>query len=151
VVGSLSIRGMRVKQPARCSADGWACAQWGSRIAALGLTTPGRPARSLWAMKDIARPPLFPTSAAASTTPTALPVQSLPRRVADPSGTASERGIELTWRRLDRLSAAATLGVILASPRTALLIDRTLGPRIPLSAPARSRVRTATSRQGAVR
>jgi len=134
-----------------CNADGSACAHWGSRNAARGLTTPSHPPGSLMAMNDIGRPPLFTTSAAASPTPTALSVQSRPRRVADVPGTASERGIRLTWRRLDRLSSAVTLGVILASPRSALLIDRTLGPRIPPLAPARVRVTPVTPRRGSVR
>ena len=102
-------------------------------------------------MNDIARPLLLPTSAAASPTPTALSVQSMSRRVADSSGIEPERGIRLTWRRLDRLAAVATLGVILASPRTALLIDRTLGPRVLPLAPARLRVSTAAPRRGARR
>ena len=102
-------------------------------------------------MNDIARPLLLPTSATAAPTPAALPVQSPPRRVADLPGAEREPDIGLTWRRLDRLSAAARLGVILASPRTALLIDQTLGSRIPATAPGRSRLNTARQRPGAVR
>jgi hypothetical protein len=97
-------------------------------------------------MNDTARPPLFTTSAAPSAAPPALTVQSLPRRVADPPGAANERGVRLAWRRLVRLASATTLGVILASPRTALLITSMLGPRIPLSAPGRSRASAATRR-----
>lgn len=75
-------------------------------------------------MKDTARLPLSPTHDAASA------------------------GIRLTWRRLDRLESAATLGMVLATPRTALLMARTLGPRIPPLAPPRSRSAQATRRPG---
>jgi hypothetical protein len=97
-------------------------------------------------MNDIASPPLSTTSATASATPRTLTAQSLPRRVADLSGTGSDRGVRLTWRRLDRLASAATLGVILASPRTALLTARMLGPRMPPPAPARANASAATRR-----
>jgi hypothetical protein len=59
---------------------------------------------------------------------------------------AASAGIRLRWRRLDRLESAATLGLVLASPRTALLMARTFGPRIPPLAPARSRPAPATRR-----
>jgi hypothetical protein len=102
-------------------------------------------------MNDTARSPLFSTSAAASATPTTLPVQPLPRRVADLPGAASEPGIRVPWRRLDRLASAATLGLILASPETALQVARTLGPRIPSLAPAPSHARAATPRREVIR
>jgi hypothetical protein len=102
-------------------------------------------------MNDTARPPLYSTSAAALAAPATLPVQSLPRRVADLPGAANERGIRLPWRRLDQLASAATLGLILASPQTALQMARTLGPRIPPSAPARSRASAATPRREVIR
>jgi hypothetical protein len=59
--------------------------------------------------------------------------------------------VALTWRRLDRLASAATLGMILASPRAALLVDRTLGPRIPSSAAVRSSPCTEMRRREARR
>lgn len=43
--------------------------------------------------------------------------------------TADDQGVLLAWRRLDRLASAATLGVVLASPRTALLTVEFLKPR----------------------
>ena len=101
-------------------------------------------------MNDIARAPLSATDDAPSFTPTALTVQSPPRRASDLGETADHRGISLTWPRLDRLATAATLGMVLVSPQTALLTARMLGPRIPPSAPADSGsgLRTATRRQG---
>jgi hypothetical protein len=101
-------------------------------------------------MNDIARAPLSTTDDAPSATPTALTVQSPPRRVSDLRETADHRGISLTWLRLDRLATAATLGIVLVAPQTALLLARMLGPRIPPSAPADSGsgFSTATRRQG---
>src|SRR6476646_7289633 len=117
VAGSPGANALRVGKSAGCNGDGSRCAQWRSRLDARGLTTRTRPLGSLSVMNDIARPLLLPTSATAAPTPAALPVQSPPRRVADLPGAEREPDIGLTWRRLDRLSAAARLGVILASPR----------------------------------
>ena len=90
-------------------------------------------------MNDIERPPRSTTHDAAPASSLGLTLRSLPpRSAADPRGTTADHGIRLTWRKLDRLAAAATLGVILASPRTALLIDQIVGSRIPASIPVRS-------------
>lgn len=99
-------------------------------------------------MNDIARPLLSMTEDAASATATKLSVQSAPLTAADPHGNASDRGagLSLTWRRLDGLASAATLGMILVSPRTALLMAGMLGPRIPPSAPASSSPSAAVRR-----
>jgi hypothetical protein len=103
-------------------------------------------------MNDIGQPLLSTPADAAPATATKLAVPSLPRKVADPPVTADDRGIRLTWRRLDRLASAATLGMVLVSPRTTLLMARILGPRIPpsgsTSASARSSSSKATCRQG---
>jgi hypothetical protein len=105
-------------------------------------------------MNDIGQPLLSTPADAAPATATKLAVPSLPRKVADPPVTADDRGIRLTWRRLDRLASAATLGMVLVSPRTTLLMARILGPRIPpsgstsASASARSSSSKAACRQG---
>lgn len=100
-------------------------------------------------MNDIARPLLSMTDDAASTTATKLSVQSVPRAAADLPENASDRGagLSLTWRRLDGLASAATLGMILVSPRAALLMAGMLGPRIPPSAPAISSPNAAMRKQ----
>ena len=72
-------------------------------------------------------------------------VQSQLQRVSEPVRTVDDHRISLTWRRLDRLAAAATLGIVLVSPQTALQMARMLGPRIPASGRAPSSP-TATTR-----
>jgi hypothetical protein len=145
------IGAMRVASSAWCIEDGRACARRCRRNAVPGLTTPGQPPGSLMPMNDIASPPLSTTSATSSTSLSRLTARSLPRRVADLSGTASDEGVRLTWRRLDRLTSAATLGVILASPRTALLTARELGPRIPPLAPTGPHTGAETRRPDGLR
>jgi hypothetical protein len=100
-------------------------------------------------MNDIARPTLSTTDDAASRPRPTLTVQSPAQRVVDPPGTIDEPRVGVTWRRLDRFATAATLGMVLVSPQTALLMARMLGPRIPpSSAPPRSSRDAATRRQG---
>jgi hypothetical protein len=98
-------------------------------------------------MNDIARQPLTTVDDAASAVCTKPVLQSVGGRVADPPSTAADRGVRLTWRKLDRVASAATLGMVLVSPRTALLMARMLGPRIPPSAPASPSSSAATRRR----
>jgi hypothetical protein len=84
-------------------------------------------------MNHITRQPPSPhpiTSSATRTTPEVDP----PRRQGNDQPSRADRpGIHLTWRKLDRLESAATLGMILASPRSALVMLDRLGSRIPPS------------------
>jgi len=100
-------------------------------------------------MNDIARPLLSMTNDEDSAPSAKLEVQSTPRSAADHPGAADDRGRRLTvpWRRLPQPESAAALGMILASPRTALLMAQRLGRRIPPSASARSMTSAATRRQ----
>jgi hypothetical protein len=68
-----------------------------------------------------------------STTRTAPTAYSSRRTGADKPPPTDRPGIRLKWRTLDRLEAAATLGIILAAPRSALLVLDRLGSRIPPS------------------
>jgi hypothetical protein len=61
---------------------------------------------------------------------------------------ADDQRIRLAWRRLDRLAAAAALGVVLASPRTALLTVEILQPRDQASTTAPPRDAAARPGQG---
>jgi hypothetical protein len=85
------------------------------------------------------------TTSATRATPTA----ETPRRPDDDQPSAADRpGIRLTWRKLDRLESAATLGMILASPRSALVMLDRLGSRIPpSSATAVRHPRAVTARR----
>jgi hypothetical protein len=57
--------------------------------------------------------------------------------------------IRLTWRRLDRLASAAALGMVLASPRSALLTVEMLRPRIqPPTSTTSTHAGTNVRRQG---
>jgi hypothetical protein len=100
-------------------------------------------------MNHISRPPLSTNRSAASLTRTKPTIQSLPVRVPDQAASADDQGVRLTWRRLDRLASAVTLGMVLASPRSALLTIEMLGPRIPPSSPtSTTHAGTAMRRQG---
>jgi len=98
-------------------------------------------------MNDIARPNSSLTGDAPSGAPAALTLKSVTRRVADPPVSIDDRGVRLTWRRLDRVATAATLGMVLVSPQTALLMARMLGPRIPPTTGARSSFNTSSTRR----
>ena len=65
-----------------------------------------------------------------------------------PARTGDGHRISLTWRRLDRLAAAATLGIVLVSPQTALITTRMLGSRIPAFGRAPSSPSAATRQRG---
>jgi len=85
-------------------------------------------------MNHITRQPRSTNSIAASATrPTSIHARG--SRAGDLPGTADDQGIRLTWRRLDRMASARTLAMVLASPRSALLMLDLLGPRIPPSTP----------------
>jgi hypothetical protein len=100
-------------------------------------------------MNQITRPPLSTTNDAASATLTKPAVQSLARGVDDLRGTVVGRADRLTRRSLDRLASVATLGMILASPRSALLMDQLLGPRTqPSTSTTVSHPSPATRPQG---
>ena len=127
---------------------GSTCAHWRSRNAAHGLTTSSRALGRLRPMNDIARASLSTTDDMRSDPTRTRTVQSQSRRVSVPARTGDNHRISLTWRRLDQLAAAATLGIVLVSPQTALLTARMLGPRIPASGRARSSPDAATRQRG---
>jgi hypothetical protein len=100
-------------------------------------------------MHAIARPPLPRTNGAASPASTMFSVQTPPGAPAEVSGTADDRPVRLTWRRLDRLASAAALGIVLASPRSALLVAQALVPQVPpSSSPSASDPVAAADRHG---
>jgi hypothetical protein len=99
-------------------------------------------------MNDIARASLSTTDDTRLGPPRTRTVQSQPRRVPELARTDDDHRISLTWRRLDRLAAAATLGMVLVSPQTALLTARMLGPRIPASGRAPSSPTATTHQRG---
>jgi hypothetical protein len=99
-------------------------------------------------MNDITRPALLATDDAASPTRMKPVVQSLPRPVMDPPGSTDIRDVRLTRRTLDRLDSVVALGLILVAPRSALVLARLLGPRIPpLTSTSVGRRSAATRRQ----
>jgi len=98
-------------------------------------------------MKDIARLPVSTTGHASSAGAMNLTSPPSPGGVTDPAASAGDHGIRLPWRRLDRLASAATLEVVLVSPRTALLIEQMLGPRIPHQVTARPIQRSVSRRR----
>jgi hypothetical protein len=98
-------------------------------------------------MNDIARSNSPSTGDPPSDAPATLAVKFSTRRLADPPVSIDDRVVRLTWRRLDRVATAATLGMVLVAPQTALLMARMLGPRIPPTAAASSSATTSTRRQ----
>jgi hypothetical protein len=82
-------------------------------------------------MNDIASPPHSMTRRPALATFADPRVRPEPDHVAAARPTADAQGIRLTWRVLDRLAMAAALGVIFASPRSALLSVEMLRPTSP--------------------
>lgn len=79
-------------------------------------------------MNDIASPPRSTTRNPAPAIRSDPHARSEPRRVAAAQPAADDHGIRLTRRVLDRLAAAAALGVVFASPRSALLSVEMLKP-----------------------
>ena len=79
-------------------------------------------------MNDIASPPRSTTRNPARVIRSDPLARSELRRVAAAQPAADDQGIRLTWRVLDRLAAAGALGVIFASPRSALLSIEMLRP-----------------------
>jgi hypothetical protein len=59
-----------------------------------------------------------------------------PRSAADAADAANDRGVSINWRRLDRMASAATIFVVLASPR------------IPPSTPALCKHNSAACQHG---
>jgi hypothetical protein len=67
----------------------------------------------------------------------------------DIDSSTDDQPIHLTWRRLDRFASAAALGVVLASPRSALLTVEMLRPRVqPTTSTTRRPADAHTRRQG---
>ena len=82
-------------------------------------------------MKNITSQLRSPDPLTASTTRTAPTAYSPRRPAADKPSPTDLPGMRLKWRTLDHLEAAATLGIILAAPRSALLVLDRLGSRVP--------------------
>jgi hypothetical protein len=95
-------------------------------------------------MHDMVSPPRSTTRNLAPAIGSDHLARSETRRVAA-AQPADDHGIRLTWRVLDRLAAAAALGVIFASPRSALLSVEMLRPTSPSTVHA-----TTVARQRAV-
>jgi hypothetical protein len=79
-------------------------------------------------MNDIARPPRsVPEDARPGTRPSPKPRRPVAGEFADPPSTDEDAA----WLR--RLAFALTAGLIVAAPRTALLVTEVLGPPFPRS------------------
>jgi len=82
-------------------------------------------------MNDIARTPRSRTNGAALPAPIRNIIQGPPAADTTPPVSDDDGLIHLKWRRLDQLEAAATLGLILVAPRSALLAASLLGHQVP--------------------
>jgi hypothetical protein len=107
---------------------GCACTQRGSASATPGLTTGGLRLGTLAAMNDTARLRTSNPRVGARTAPEPAgpPRPGRPSAHRDAPTSVDQRD---TDAGRDRWSPALTLGLALASPQTALLVARLLGPR----------------------
>jgi hypothetical protein len=103
------------------------CAHWRRRIAAAGLTTPAWLPGRLVVMNNNARPS---RSILDDARPGTRP-DPKPRPIASATADGTSADDDAAWLR--RLALAVTAGLIVAAPRTALLVTELLRPPVSRS------------------